>query len=158
MIETVALEECLWESAKESFATMIMMPIEKSEDFEAEFDGVQTLIGSITFSDALQGAVMIKCCNKSAENIAKNMLMMEPDEPIEASEVQDAFGEVVNLVIGGFKSRIAESVGNIDISVPMVMEGKEMIPATGADGHKATVFAEGQDCKLKLIVVYKETA
>jgi CheY-specific phosphatase CheX len=158
MIETVALEECLWESAKESFATMIMMPIERAEDFDAEFDGVQTVVGSITFSDALQGAVIIKCCSESAENIAKNMLMMEPDEAIEASEVQDAFGEVVNLVIGGFKSRIAESVGSIDISIPMVIEGKEMIPATGADGHKAVVFAKGAECKLKLIVVYKETA
>ena len=158
MIETVALEECLWESAKESFATMIMMPIEKTEDFDAEFEDMQAVVGSITFSDALQGAVIIKCCSKSAENIAKNMLMMEPDEAIEMSEVQDAFGEVVNLVIGGFKSRIAESVGSIDISVPMVMEGMEMIPATGADGHKAVVFASGADCKLKLIVVYKETA
>lgn len=158
MVETVALEECLWESAKESFATMIMMPIEKAEDFDAEFDGVQTLVGSITFSDALQGAVIIKCGIASAECIAKNMLMMEPDEAIEASEVQDAFGEVVNLVIGGFKSRIAESVGKIDISVPMVIEGKEMIPVTGANGHKASVFATGIGCKLKFIVVYKETA
>jgi CheY-specific phosphatase CheX len=158
MVETVALEECLWESAKESFTTMIMMPIEKAEDFDAELDDVQTLVGSITFSDALQGAIIIKCDMASAECIAKNMLMMEPDEAIEASEIQDAFGEVVNLVIGGFKSRIAESVGKIDISVPMVMEGKEMIPSAGADGHKASVFATGAGCKLKFIAVYKETA
>jgi len=158
MVEIVALEECLWQGAKEAFETMIMMPIEKVEDFDAELDGVQTLVGSITFSDALQGAVMIKCCDKSAECIAKNMLMMEPDDPIEASEIQDAFGEVVNLVIGGFKSRIAESVGNIEISVPMVIEGKEMNPSAGADGHKVSVFATGTDCKLKFIVVYKETA
>jgi len=158
MIETVALEECLWESAKESFATMIMLPIEQADNFDAELDEVETIVGSITFSDALQGAVMIKCCKDSAAVIAKNMLMMEPDEAIEPSEVQDAFGEVANLVIGGFKSRIAESVGNIEISVPMVMEGKEMTPATGADGHKAVVYATGQDCKLKLIAVYKEKA
>jgi CheY-specific phosphatase CheX len=158
MVETVALEECLWESAKESFASMIMMPIERAEDFDAELEDVKTTVGSITFSDALQGAVIIKCSTESAESIAKNMLMMEPDEAIDQSEVQDAFGEVVNLVIGGFKSRIAESVGSIDISVPMVMEGKEMTPATGADGHKAVVFAAGSGCKLKLIVVYKETA
>ena len=158
MVETVALEECLWQGAKEAFDTMIMLPIEKAEDFDAELDDRKTLVGSITFTDALQGAVILKCCCKSAECIAKNMLMMEPDEAIEASEVQDAFGEVVNLIIGGFKSRIAESVGNIEISVPMVMEGKEMTPATGAEGHKAVVFAAGVECKLKLIVVYKETA
>lgn len=158
MIETVALEECLWESAKESFATMIMMPIEKTEDFDAELDSLKTVVGSITFSGSLQGAIIIKCCSDSAENIAKNMLMMELDEAIDPSEVQDAFGEVVNLVIGGFKSRIAKSVGNIDISIPMVMEGKEIVPTTGTDGHKAIVFAAGQGCKLKLIVVYKETA
>ncbi|MCF7954655.1 MAG: chemotaxis protein CheX [Phycisphaerae bacterium] len=158
MVETVALEECLWESAKESFATMIMMPIEKAEDFDAELDGLKTIVGSITFSGTLQGAVIMKCASDSAECIAKNMLMMEPEEQIEASEIQDAFGEVVNLVIGGFKSRIAEPIGNIDISVPMVMEGKEMTPATGTGGHKASVFATGADCKLKFIVVYKETA
>ncbi len=157
MIETVALEECLWQGAKEAFDTMVMLPIERAEDFDAELDDCKTLIGSITFSDALQGAVIIKSCDKSAECIAKKMLMMEPDDPIEASEVHDAFGEVVNLVIGGFKFRIAESVGHIEISVPMVMEGMEMIPATGADGHKVVVFAAGAGCKFKLIVVYKET-
>lgn len=158
MIETVSLEECLWQGAKEAFDTMIMMPIEMVDDFEAEFDDSKTLVGAITFSGAIQGAVMVKCCNESAEKIAKSMLMMEPDEPIEISEINDAFGEVVNLVIGGFKSRIADGIGNVDISVPMVIEGKEMIPATGAGGQKLSIFAAGSDCKLKLIVVYKETS
>ncbi|MCF7954515.1 MAG: hypothetical protein K9M75_01820 [Phycisphaerae bacterium] len=65
---------------------------------------------------------------------------------------------MVNLEISRFKSIIAESVGNIEISVPMVMEGKEMTPATGADSRKSSVFVTGKDCKLKFIVVYKETA
>jgi len=158
MVETVALEECLWQGAKEAFETMIMMPIEKIDDFESEFDDQKTLVGAITFSGAIQGAVMVKCCDGAAEKIAKNMLMMEPDDAIETSEIHDAFGEVVNLVIGGFKSMIADGVGNIDISVPMVIEGKEMIPATGAGGQRLSVYAAGIDCKLKLIVVYKETA
>jgi CheY-specific phosphatase CheX len=158
MVETVALEECLWQGAKEAFDTMIMLPIEKVEDFDAELDGHTTLVGSITFSGALQGAVMIKCSDDCAEKIAKNMLMMEPDEAIEASDVHDAFGEVVNLVTGGFKSRIADTIGGIDISVPMVMEGMEMTPATGADAHKAVVFTAGAECKIKFIVVYKDTA
>ena len=155
MIETVTLEECTWQGAKEAFETMIMLPIEKTENFDDRLDRSKTLVGSITFTDALEGAVILKCTVDSAEKIAKNMLMMEPDETVDACELHDAFGEVVNLVIGGFKSRIADSVGNIEISVPMVMEGKEMIPATGAGGQKVEVFAEGQDCQLKLIVIYK---
>ena len=156
MVETVTLEECIWQGAKEAFETMIMLPIEQTEDFDTELDSSTTLVGSITFTGSLQGAVILKCSIDSAEKIAKSMLMMEPDEPVEESEIHDAFGEVVNLVIGGFKSRIAESIGNIEISVPMVMEGKEMVPATGAGGQKVAVFAQGQDCKLKLIVVYKD--
>lgn len=146
------LLESLWEGASESFQTMIMLPLERVEGHKDDSIG---LIGSITFMGALQGALLVKCSIESATKIAKSMLMMGDDEEISQEEVEDALGEVVNLVLGGFKSRIAESLGEIQISVPMVMQGKEVNPVVGTEGKKVSIAANSDGCELNLTVVYK---
>lgn len=157
MTDVITLETPLWEGAKEAFETMIMLPIELADENDCVCDNVESTIGSITFSGDMQGALILKCTSASAEKIAKNMLMMEPDEQVEKSEIHDAFGEVVNLVLGGFKSRIADTIGNIDISVPMVIEGMQMTPGKGAGDNISFVYAKGDGCAIKFIVVYKNS-
>jgi len=157
MSEVITLEKPLWEAAKEAFETMIMLPIEPTDESECISDDVESTIGSITFSGEMQGAVILKCSVESAEKIAKSMLMMESDDEVDKSEIHDAFGEVVNLVIGGFKSRIADSIGNIDISVPMVIEGKQLAPGTGSCDQVSFVCAKTDESAIKFFVVYKDS-
>ena len=154
MTDDTILVEPLWEGALEAFNTMIMLPLERIDEYK---DGSTGLVGSITFMGALQGALVMQCSMESATKIAKSMLMMGDDDPMSHEEVEDALGEVVNLVLGGFKSRIAEDLGEIQISVPMVMEGREVIPAVGTEGKKVSVAAVSDGCQLNITVVYKES-
>ena len=158
MLETVSLEEALWQSAKESFETMIMLPIERSEGETQEIETSKSIISSIAFMGPIKGAVTIKCDCQSADKVARSMLMMTEEDELGAEDIHDAVGEVTNLVIGGFKSRIAESVGEIELSIPIVMEGKEVVPAIGSNGTMAEVVAQGDGFKISFIVVYRESA
>jgi CheY-specific phosphatase CheX len=102
--------------------------------------------------------VTIKCDCASADKIARSMLMMTDEDELGTEDIHDAIGEVANLVIGGIKSRIAESVGQVEVSIPIVMEGKEVVPAIGSDGHMVEVIAHGDNCTISFIIVYREMA
>lgn len=158
MIETVNLEESLWQSAKESFETMIMVPIERSEEVEQEIETSKSVIASIAYTGPIKGAVTIKCDCESADKIARSMLMMTDEEELATEDIHDAIGEVTNLVIGGLKSRIAESLGQVEVSIPIVMEGKEVVPAIGSDGNMVEIVAQGDGCNISFIIVYRESA
>ena len=158
MIETVTLEEALWEGAKEAFETMIMLPIERSDGAENQVETSKSIIASIAYVGPIKGAVTIKCDSQSAAKVARSMLMMTDEDELATEDIHDAIGEVTNLVIGGLKSRIAETIGHVEVSIPIVMEGKEVVPAIGSNGNMIEVVAQGDGCKISFILVYRETA
>ncbi len=157
MIEAAVLKDSLWEGAAEAFETMVMLPISEVEADAAGAGGVETsLTGSLTFGGPLQGALLVQCDLDSAGAIARSMMMMEADEEIEEGEIKDAIGEIANLVLGGLKSRVAGTVGEIKVSVPTVVKGCEVRPALGKDSVRVEINAQGAGCNVKLVVGYRE--
>ena len=145
MIEQDSIKNFIWESAKETFETMIFLPIEQA-DGQSDPSKFPSLICTITFTGPLQGFFSILCCTEGVEKIARAMSMTEPNDSIEESDICDAWGEVTNMVIGGIKSRMNEAAPDIKISIPTVTTGMEIRPifskgmtriniATKADGH-----------------------
>ncbi len=128
---------------------MVNLPIEKSDHAETT-----TMVGSITFTGSIRGAVYVECAEGAGEIIARSMLMLDEAEAVEDTAVKDALGEVANLVAGGFKARIADAVGSIDISVPTVICGQSIFPSPGLKGNVVQLSAIGGNAKLKLAIVY----
>jgi CheY-specific phosphatase CheX len=156
-IDPILLENALWESADEAFQTTVMLQLKRCQDCPEceEIPDQKAVMGSITYSGQLMGAVTVKADLASGEKIARTMLMMEDNEHVEQTEMEDAFGEVVNLVIGGFKSRIAESLGNIDISVPTVVSGKNVKTSVTGGFEVVDINCKSDDTVVKLSVLYK---
>jgi len=157
MIDETTIKNSLWESASEAFETTIMLPIEEAGTPGNELDAEDSFVGSITFTGNLQGVVNVHCHQDVGVKIAKSMLMAEEDETLDDSEVLDAIGEVVNLVIGGLKSRIRDSVDDLDISVPTVMKGKSIKTVGKAANTSVDVFAKIDDGEFKISAVYRES-
>jgi len=147
-IDNSLLEKRLWESAEEAFSTMVNLPIGRSEHTETA-----NLVGSITFTGPAKGVIYVECAPGAGEKIARSMLMMEESDALEESAVKDAIGEVSNLVAGGFKTRIMETVGTIDISVPTVISGKAILPAPGPKGQVIQISATAGDAQVRLAAV-----
>jgi hypothetical protein len=59
------------------------------------------------------------------------------------------------MIIGGFKTQIAEAVGEIQISIPSVIQGLEIRPAMGRDTEEAHVCAKADGEYMKMSVVFK---
>lgn len=159
MVDENILAESLWESAAEAFETTVMMDIERCQPDNAaenEAEAANCFIsGSITFTGPLEGAVVLNCIDQTARALARSMMMMEEDEEIEEAEVQDALGEITNLLTGGLKSRLLDSVGDIEISVPTVVCGRNVKPSVGISSQKTCICAKAGDHPLCINLVYK---
>lgn len=125
MIEQICMETALTESAKEVFETMIFMDITETSEQDVDTDQMM-LLGSITFKGSLEGCLSICCSGSCARVIAANMLGMDSNEQVTPEDTYDAIGEVANMILGSVKSRLMEKVGNLEISIPSVISGREI--------------------------------
>ena len=154
MVDQAVLKDHVWDSVKETFETMIALPVERGNG-DAELEAAQSMICVITFKGRLEGSFSA-CCDKAcAEKIGKAMLMLGPDDSLSEAESCDAFGEVVNMLIGGFKSRISEVAPDIQISIPLVFEGLDIQPRPRTGASKIDVATTVDGMPMVVAVTYR---
>jgi len=125
MVTTVSLESVMLDSAKEVFASMIFIPLDRAAEAAPESQEMEFL-ATITFTGDLEGCFGICCEGPCAQAVARGMLCLEPDAALGDSEVTDAIGEVANMVMGGIKTRVQNESAKIEISIPSVIYGRQI--------------------------------
>lgn len=130
MVDEACLNEALLAGATEVFETMIFMDIRESMEQEQHLKG-NTFLGSITFTGDMEGCLGICCSVTCAKAIAQNMLGMTQTDELGEAEIADAIGEVANMVMGSFKSRVQETVGSLNVSIPTVVKGRALDASLG---------------------------
>ena len=151
-----ALKNIMLESAKEVFETMIFLPLEETAEQDEEIEQSKSLICSITFTGRRQGCFLAQCRMESAEQIAKGMLMMEPGESVKENEICDAFGEMVNMIIGGIKARLSDTVGELKISILSTITGQPLEPMLGKAVEIVDLATRVEDKILKFVMQYSD--
>jgi chemotaxis protein CheX len=132
------------ESARENFETMIFMAIEEVTEPGLSVEGA-SLMGTITFKEALEGCFSIACSKDCARAIGLNMLGMDPSEELSDDEVSDAMGEVTNLIMGSIKKNLHEYIDDLIVSVPLVVSGKTLSSNLGEGSEKVVVYLNIED-------------
>jgi len=133
MIEEKCFSAALLDGAKEVFETMVFMDLEESGESAPQIEG-DSLLGSITFSNALEGCLAVRCSMSCAKIVAANMLGLESDE-----EIGDAIGEITNMVMGSVKSRATSEAAELQVSIPTVVRGQNMANSLGEGAGKVVV-------------------
>ncbi len=112
------------ESAKEIFSTMVMMEIEVVDQANNE---VKTLVDSISgvigLAGTHKGVLAIHLPNHVAKAITGSFLGMEVTEMGE--DVEDAVGELANMLGGNVKTILSEKGRDIELSMPSTISGHE---------------------------------
>jgi chemotaxis protein CheX len=157
MLEQMTFNDTVIDAAREVFETMIFMDVETNNEAFPHIDG-QALLGSITFKGKLEGCLAVCVSQSCAERIAKNMLGMDPEEPLPIDETCDAIGEVANMVMGSIKTRIQNIYTNIEVSIPSVITGRELKNNLGDKAVKTIVCAwlDEQDA-VEFSFLYRES-
>ncbi len=138
MITTVSLKETLLDSAREVFETMVFMALEESGP-DAVNAEEPALLGTITFKGHLEGCLGICCGQTCARAIATSMLGMGSSDELGDHDVSDAMGEIANMVLGAVKSRIQNEIGGIEVSIPCVVQGRELRNSLGEDATQVRI-------------------
>ncbi len=154
MVDQALLKEHVWDSVKEIFKTMINLPVERV-DGDVELEATQSMVCVITFGGQMEGSFSACCAKACAEKIAKAMLMLGPDDPLSEAESCDAFGEVVNMLIGGLKARISETAPDIQISIPSVFEGLDIQPKPRKGASRVDVATTVDGMGMVVTVAYR---
>lgn len=104
------------------FNTMIMLEASSgpplSERLTVFGNSVTALLG---LSGALKGMLCIHCPEQGAKVITANLLGMEVEDLNE--DVNDAMGELANMVAGGLKTRLTSIGKALELSIPTAIAG-----------------------------------
>ncbi|MCF7954179.1 MAG: chemotaxis protein CheX [Phycisphaerae bacterium] len=154
MITEICFEKVLLESAQEVFEMMIFMSVEQCPDcVTVEGD---SLLGSITFTGSIEGCMAICCSLDCAKTIACNMLAIESDDGITENEIRDAIGEIANMLLGSIKANlIKKNIGNLDVSIPCVVSGKELTSSLGENAVEITLPIYIDEAVAELTLQYR---
>ena len=139
-------------TAKDVFGTMLMLEAVAGEptvptEVPAATDGV---VGIIGIAGTWVGTGIILCQAPLACTAASAMMMAEYASVNE--EVLDAVGEITNMIIGNLKTTLEERYGEMGISVPTVVYGRNFATRTVSRGEWIVVPFQVGDQRMEVQV------
>jgi chemotaxis protein CheX len=111
-------------AAKEVFSTMVMMELEDCYPLKEPVTSFHcSVTGMVGLAGTYTGILSIHCPRSFALLITSNMLGMDVDEV--GDDVNDALGEIANM-LGGYVKQILSKGGlDINLSIPTVIAGED---------------------------------
>ena len=111
-------------ATKEVFDTMVMLAIEDSYPLKEPVTSFHcSVTGMVGLAGTYTGILSIHCPQSLALRITSNMLGMDVDEVGE--DVNDALGEIANMIGGSFKHHFVKDGHEVKLSTPSVISGGE---------------------------------
>lgn len=125
-------------STVEIFTTMVMMDVAVSDEICEKLKTLEnTITGVIGLAGTHKGVLAIHFPIPVACAITTSFLGMEVTELNE--DVEDAIGEIANMLGGNVKSILSEKGRDIDLSLPTTISGKEYVFQTIKSAERVAI-------------------
>ncbi|MHB8122379.1 MAG: chemotaxis protein CheX [Desulfuromonadaceae bacterium] len=111
-------------ATREVFSTMVMMEI--ADDFPLKEPVSRfkcSITGMVGFAGTYSGVISIHCPVSLALKITSNMLGVDCDEVNE--DLNDAIGEIANMLGGSVKQVLSKGGLDVKLSIPTVISGED---------------------------------
>jgi chemotaxis protein CheX len=156
MIAQNCFSEALIDGAKEVFEKMVFIEVNEMR-YPAKPVGDMVLLGSITFRNDIEGCLNVSCDRQCGRTIALNMLGMPQDSQIQNEEINDAIGEITNMLLGSLKARMLDELKNLQVSIPVVTTGQNIQSSLGEGTQRIAVCLMTSDNHIiELTLLYRE--
>lgn len=118
------MEQLIEGSVHEVFSTMLSIQV-RSEPCTGPLPGSESQIaGAVGFIGRMSGVVYLYCTNSFARCITCHLLGLE-EKDIDSDEmVNDAVGEMANMIVGHIKSRLSDRGMPCVLTIPSIVRGK----------------------------------
>lgn len=121
------LAEYVINATREVFSTMVMM--EPADDYPLQESVTHfkcSITGMVGFAGTYSGVISMHCPIKLAKKITAAMLGMSEDEVEEGGEdLNDAIGEIANMLGGSVKMILSKGGLDVKLSIPTVIAGED---------------------------------
>ncbi len=135
------IKEKIIDAAIEIFSTMVMMDVSVSEEGVNDSGRLQdTITGLIGLAGTHKGVLAIHIPHPVALAITSNFLGIDISEINE--DVEDAVGELANMLGGNVKTVLTENGRDIDLSLPSTISGSSYHFQPSKDVEKVVVRFE----------------
>lgn len=116
------IAEKIVEATSEIFSSMVMMEITVNGEIRDSMESLtDSITGVIGLAGTHKGVLAIHFPNSVAMAITGSFLGMDVEEVNE--DVEDAVGELANMLGGSVKSILSDKGRDIDLSLPTVISG-----------------------------------
>jgi chemotaxis protein CheX len=118
------LTKYIVDATKEVFSTMVMMDPSDEYPLQEPVNRFKcSITGIVGFAGTYSGVISIHCPVSLALKITSNMLGIECDEVNE--DLNDAVGEIANMLGGGVKQVLSKGGLDVKLSIPTVISGED---------------------------------
>ena len=140
------LEDLVTHAVTELFSTMLGMQLQPAPLQDGLGDGEPHIAGAVGFVGRLSGVVYVFTTISFARRITATLLGLPEPEGVEGEMMNDAMGEVANMLVGHLKSRISDRGMPCVLTIPSVVRGSHFSveAITSTEGHTYS-FAVGKD-------------
>jgi chemotaxis protein CheX len=118
-------EVLLRTAVNEVFSTMVGLDLQPRPSADCTFNGQPQIASSIGFTGQLTGVVYLYTTIRFAHHLTRHLLRLTDLEPATEEMVNDAMGELANMVVGHFKSRLTDRGIPCVMTIPSIVRGSQ---------------------------------
>jgi chemotaxis protein CheX len=131
--------ETLGGVATHVFASMVGQPLLPVGPHDAASQSHAEIVGTVAFAGSWTGYLAVVTSKAAAAAITRSLLGADTEDLDD--QVRDALGEVVNMVAGGFRTRMSTPGDTWTVTIPMVATGDHLTIAHPREsGHAVQQF------------------
>ena len=121
----LAIEGFTRKAVRDVFKAMLGIDVENVEASPLPSDPAGQIIGSVGFIGEATGIIYLFAGAELGKTVACRMLGLS-DSEVDAAMVNDAFGELCNMVVGSVKSRLCDGGLHCVLTVPSIVRGNNL--------------------------------
>lgn len=154
MIEDI--EQLITSAVTEVFGTMLNFKVRLDQETVPPINGESHIAGSVGFIGRLTGVVFLYSTNSFARRVTSSMLGLT-DSEIEGDEmVNDAIGELSNMVVGHIKSRLSDRGMPCVLTIPSIVRGSHFTIEPVSSTERKVFFFQCDSSSLVVEVLIKD--
>ena len=120
---SVDLDDLLRTAVVEVFGTMLGLEIHPEPPSTPIPGGSSTIAAAVGFIGSLNGLVYIYAAEPFAVRITDKLIGLNGDRGHRDEMVNDSMGELANMIVGHFKSRLSDRGNSCSLTIPSIVRG-----------------------------------
>lgn len=120
------VQEFAFKAITEVFDTMLSLKVCPQSPNPLPTDREGEVVSSVGFIGQVTGAVYLYCTVGYAKTLTSRMLGLAEAEVDSPEMVNDALGELSNMIVGSVKSRLCDRGSLCTLSVPSIVRGHQL--------------------------------